>query len=65
MLVWVRATTRWAAARLDVESERAASAVEYAILVALIAAVLVGAVYFLGRNTSATFHCVNVDRPSC
>lgn len=65
LLLWVRTTARWAAARLGVDDERAASAVEYAILIGLIAAVLVGAVYFLGRSTSTSFRCVNVERPNC
>lgn len=57
MLLWVRAMSNWATARLDLENEHAATAVEYAILVALIAGVLVGAVYFLGRETSHSLNC--------
>jgi pilus assembly protein Flp/PilA len=44
-------------ARLDIRSERGASAVEYGILVALIAAVVMVAVVFLGKKTSASFSC--------
>lgn len=43
----------WLRARVD--SERGASLVEYALLVALIAVVCVGAVTFLGRQTSQSF----------
>ncbi|MGH2728755.1 MAG: Flp family type IVb pilin [Actinomycetota bacterium] len=63
MLSFIRASTGWATTKLDIRSERAATAVEYAILIALITAVLVGAVYFLGRETSTSFRCVDIDRP--
>ena len=45
------------AARLNLKSERGATAVEYGIMVALIAAVIIIAVIFLGRETSRTFSC--------
>jgi len=47
----------WFAARLNIKSERGATAVEYGIMVALIAAVIIVAVIFLGRQTSRTFSC--------
>lgn len=47
----------WVSARLNVKSERGATAVEYGIMVALIAAVIIIAVIFLGRQTSRTFSC--------
>ncbi len=47
----------WLAARLDVRSDRGASAVEYAIMIAMIAAVIILAVVFLGQKTSSTFSC--------
>ena len=47
----------WIAARLNLRSERGATAVEYGIMVALIAAVIIIAVIFLGRETSRTFSC--------
>lgn len=62
MLFWVRSIRLWATARLNLDGERAATAVEYAILVALIAAVLIGAVYFLGRETSRSFTCPTINR---
>jgi pilus assembly protein Flp/PilA len=53
----LRQTTAWLAARLNVRSERGATAVEYGVMVALIAAVIIVAVVFLGRKTSSTFSC--------
>jgi pilus assembly protein Flp/PilA len=41
-----------------VRDETGASAVEYALLVALIAAVIVGAVTLLGENLKAVFNAV-------
>jgi pilus assembly protein Flp/PilA len=47
----------WVVARLQIRSERGATAVEYGIMVALIAAVIILAVVFLGQRTSTTFSC--------
>ncbi len=47
----------WLAARMNVKSERGATAVEYGVMVALIAAVIIVAVVFLGNKTSSTFSC--------
>ena len=47
----------WLTARLNIKSERGATAVEYGIMVALIAAVIILAVIFLGQKTSSTFSC--------
>ena len=47
----------WLTARMNLKSERGATAVEYGIMVALIAAVIIVAVVFLGRETSETFSC--------
>ena len=44
-------------ARLDPSSDRGASAVEYGIMVMLIAAVIIVAVFFLGSTTSSSFSC--------
>jgi pilus assembly protein Flp/PilA len=52
-----KAMGTWLAARIDVRSDRGASAVEYAIMVAMIAAVIILAVVFLGQKTSDTFSC--------
>jgi pilus assembly protein Flp/PilA len=48
---------QWLAARLNVRSERGATAVEYGLMLALIAAVIIIAVVFLGQKTSSTFSC--------
>ena len=47
----------WITRRLGLTSERGATAVEYAVMVALIAAVIILAVIFLGRTASSTFSC--------
>ncbi|MCA1830005.1 MAG: Flp family type IVb pilin [Actinomycetota bacterium] len=53
----VRFAGTWLATRLNVKSERGATAVEYGLMVALIAAVIIAAVVFLGQQTSSTFNC--------
>lgn len=53
----LRNYAQWLAARLNLKSERGATAVEYGVMVALIAAVIILAVVFLGRETSETFSC--------
>jgi len=62
----IRPFAAWAAARLNIRSERGATAVEYGIMVALIAAVIIVAVVFLGKKTSSTFSCTasNIDAGS-
>ena len=52
-----RHTAAWFVARANVKSERGATAVEYGLMVALIAAVIILAVVFLGQKTSSTFSC--------
>jgi pilus assembly protein Flp/PilA len=47
----------WISARLDIKRDRGATAVEYGIMVATIAAVVILAVIFLGGETSRTFSC--------
>lgn len=53
----IKAWCVWLGARLDIRSDRGASAVEYGIMVAMIAAVVILAVIFLGSETSRTFSC--------
>ena len=53
----IRGLPRYAVARLDIRTERGASAVEYGLLVFLVAATIILAVVFLGRQTSGTFSC--------
>ena len=57
ILNMARLAGAWVSARLNIKSERGATAVEYGIMVALIAAVIIIAVIFLGRQTSRTFSC--------
>ena len=45
------------ASRVRLRNDRGASAVEYGIMVAMIAAVVILAVIFLGSETSNTFSC--------
>jgi pilus assembly protein Flp/PilA len=47
----------WLRARLSTGIEHGASAVEYGIMIALIAAVVLIAVLFLGNQTSRSFSC--------
>jgi len=57
LLETARFASIWITRRLGVTNERGATAVEYAIMVALIAAVIILAVIFLGRTASSTFSC--------
>lgn len=52
-----RVATVWLVARLDLRSERGASAVEYGLLAMLIAAVVVTAAFLLGQETGGAFDC--------
>lgn len=52
-----RDLARFAAARVNLKSERGATAVEYGLMVMLIAATVLLAVVFLGQRTSSTFSC--------
>jgi Flp pilus assembly pilin Flp len=47
-----RTHASWLVARLDIRSDRGASAVEYGIMIGVIAAALVLTVAFLGTKTS-------------
>jgi pilus assembly protein Flp/PilA len=57
-VAWVRQVAGWTVARADVRSQRGATAVEYGIVVSLIAAVMIVSVIFLGKKTSSSFSCV-------
>ena len=52
-----RLAAAWLVARANIKSERGATAVEYGVMVALIAAVIIVAVIFLGQRTSSSFSC--------
>jgi pilus assembly protein Flp/PilA len=57
VLAMVELTKAWVTSRVNVKSERGATAVEYGLMVALIAAVIIAAVVFLGQQTRDTFDC--------
>jgi pilus assembly protein Flp/PilA len=59
LVATIRFTASWLTARLNVKSERGATAVEYGLMVALIAAVIIGAVVALGNNAKSTFDCTS------
>lgn len=59
--------TRWMQDRiagLRAGTERGAAAVEYGLLVALIAVAIIFAVFTLGQNVKSTFNCVASDMPA-
>ena len=58
---YVRMTSALAAVR---EEERGATAVEYGLIVALIAAIIIGIVTTLGRKVSDNFQKVSDNLPS-
>jgi pilus assembly protein Flp/PilA len=64
-----RLASTWLVARANLKSERGATAVEYAVMVALIAAVIILAVVFLGREASETFSdtgtCLDTTGGTC
>ena len=57
----------WMSARIAAlrsGAERGAAAVEYGLLVALIAIAIIGAVLLLGQNLKGTYNCVNNSVPT-
>jgi pilus assembly protein Flp/PilA len=54
LTAYVAVAVRLAAFRRRLAQERAATAVEYALMLALIAAVIIGAVTLLGQRTSSS-----------
>ena len=54
---FARFTGTWVSTRLGIRSERGATAVEYGVMVALIAAVIIVAVVALGNNAKTKFNC--------
>ncbi|HEY6677673.1 MAG TPA: Flp family type IVb pilin [Actinomycetota bacterium] len=61
--VYTGVTTWWSDLKIRAEEEKGATAVEYALMVALIAVVIIAAVAFVGKSASTQFHsvgtCVN------
>lgn len=58
--LWCDARNRWHEIRTD---QRGATAVEYGIMVALIAAVIILAVKTIGKDTNAAFEKVGTELP--
>jgi Flp pilus assembly pilin Flp len=56
-MISLRIFATWLSARLDVRSERGATAVEYGIFIGFIAAVLIMSVFFLGDETRKNLQC--------
>jgi pilus assembly protein Flp/PilA len=52
------ASAWWCHVKARAEAELGATAIEYALMVALIAMVVIGAVTFLGRTTNSKFDTV-------
>jgi pilus assembly protein Flp/PilA len=64
LLGWyVGAQIRWLGLRERLVEERGATAVEYAIMLGFIAAVIVAAVAYLGKTTNSQFEKVTFDPP--
>jgi len=61
--IYTGVTTWWSDLKVRAEEEKGATAVEYALMVALIAVVIIAAVAFVGKSASTQFHsvgtCVN------
>lgn len=57
----VRQAIRWIVARSRISGERGASAVEYGIMIMLIAAVIILSVVFLGQRSSGSFSCAGTQ----
>ncbi|HVL90447.1 MAG TPA: Flp family type IVb pilin [Actinomycetota bacterium] len=53
----IRTFAQFVTARLDLKSEKGATAVEYGLMIALIAAVIIAAVVVLGNNAKDQFQC--------
>lgn len=58
MLLSFEYATAWLITRAGIKSDRGASLVEYALLVALIAVVCIAAVTLLGKNASKKFSSI-------
>ena len=57
-----RFAAAWLTARLDIRSERGATAVEYGIFIGFIAAILITSVFFLGDETRKNLQCPSPPR---
>jgi pilus assembly protein Flp/PilA len=61
MLLWQVTIVDWARQRFSGKDDTGASLVEYALLLALIAVVAIGALTFLGHSVSSTLNNVAND----
>lgn len=57
MIATARTLAAWVAARAGMRGERGATAVEYGIIVSLIAAAVVTTVFLLGQASGGQFDC--------
>jgi pilus assembly protein Flp/PilA len=64
--LYTGASALWTSLKARAEEEIGATAVEYALMVALIAVVIIAAVAFIGKSTSSQFSTVGnaVNNPS-
>jgi Flp pilus assembly pilin Flp len=60
---YVGTQVRWLGLRERLVDERGATAVEYAIMLAFIAAIIIAAVAYLGQTTNSQFEKVTFDPP--
>jgi pilus assembly protein Flp/PilA len=63
LTAYTRIQTWWVDLRRRAHEEGGASAVEYGLLVALIAAVIVAVVNVVGKKTSNSFSSINANLP--
>jgi pilus assembly protein Flp/PilA len=63
LALYVRGMNRWSEWRSAIRDENGASAVEYGLLVALIAAVIIVVVALLGKKVSKAFSTVESGLP--
>jgi pilus assembly protein Flp/PilA len=63
LALYVRGLNRWSEWRRAIRDEKGASAVEYGLLVALIAAVIIVVVALLGKKVSKAFSTVESGLP--
>jgi Flp pilus assembly pilin Flp len=61
-MISLRTLAAWVTARLQIRSQRGATAVEYALFIGFIAAILIMSVYFLGDETRKNFQCATPPR---
>ncbi|MDP9330913.1 MAG: Flp family type IVb pilin [Actinomycetota bacterium] len=66
---YIGITTWWDGLKTRAQEEGGATAVEYALMVALIAIVIIAAVAFVGKSASSQFNhvggCINTPTGTC